>query len=239
MFNNISIGGTMDKIVDKIKKLLALANSSNENEAQLASTKAQELMMKYNLELSKIDSKDKDIKSEFIGEARKKVSYKESLVLALINEFFNVQTVSIRRRGDNGNETVHDMIGEKHNVEIAKYVYDFLMMSFEQQFQAYKKETGCPLSSKKSFMTGIYHGFYKKMEETNNKIVQENALVVVKDKDVERFVFDKYKNLKKTNTKTDTRDINAFESGKEAGGKMNVRRGINDASSGNDIKLIR
>lgn len=36
-----------EKIIEKIQKLLSLANSSNENEAMAAALKAQELMAKY------------------------------------------------------------------------------------------------------------------------------------------------------------------------------------------------
>lgn len=49
----------MEKIMNKIKNLLDLANNNpNENEAIAAALKAQELMAKYNIELDQIDDKD-------------------------------------------------------------------------------------------------------------------------------------------------------------------------------------
>lgn len=39
-----------DQIIKRIKKLLSLSQSHNENEAQLALVKAQELMIKHHIE---------------------------------------------------------------------------------------------------------------------------------------------------------------------------------------------
>lgn len=48
----------MEKILNKIKNLLDLANNNpNENEAVAAALKAQELMAKYNVELEQLDEK--------------------------------------------------------------------------------------------------------------------------------------------------------------------------------------
>lgn len=43
-----------NKIIDKIEKLIALSSSDNENEAKDAMLKAQELMAKYEIEMSQI-----------------------------------------------------------------------------------------------------------------------------------------------------------------------------------------
>ena len=49
---------SMEKILNKIKNLLDLANNNpNENEAIAAALKAQELMAKYNIELDQLDEK--------------------------------------------------------------------------------------------------------------------------------------------------------------------------------------
>lgn len=49
---------SMEKILNKIKNLLDLANNNpNENEAVAAALKAQELMAKYNVELEQLDEK--------------------------------------------------------------------------------------------------------------------------------------------------------------------------------------
>jgi hypothetical protein len=49
----------MEKIIDKIRKLLALANSSNEHEAALAAAHAQRLLSEHNLAMTDIESEQK------------------------------------------------------------------------------------------------------------------------------------------------------------------------------------
>lgn len=44
------------KIIDRIKKLLALAESDNESEAKLAMERANELLLRYNLSSSQVAS---------------------------------------------------------------------------------------------------------------------------------------------------------------------------------------
>ncbi len=49
----------MEKIIDKIRKLLALANSSNEHEAALAASHAQRLLSEHNLAMADIEPDNK------------------------------------------------------------------------------------------------------------------------------------------------------------------------------------
>lgn len=49
-----------EKIVNKIRKLLALSKSTNENEAKLAAEKASDLMEKYQIEMAEVLLKDNE-----------------------------------------------------------------------------------------------------------------------------------------------------------------------------------
>ena len=52
-----------NKIIEKIQKLLSLSGSENVNEAELAMSKAQELMTKHNIDMQTVDNHD----SEYIN----------------------------------------------------------------------------------------------------------------------------------------------------------------------------
>lgn len=54
-----SVNTTTAPIIEKIKKLLALANSSNEHEAALAAGHAQRLLSEHNLAMADIDATHK------------------------------------------------------------------------------------------------------------------------------------------------------------------------------------
>lgn len=50
-----------ENVIVKIKKLLSLSQSQNENEAKLALLKAQELMLRYDISAEKINENHKSI----------------------------------------------------------------------------------------------------------------------------------------------------------------------------------
>ena len=52
----------MKEVIKKVQKLLALAQSDNENEARLALQKAQELQAKYNIVFDQLDVEDESQK---------------------------------------------------------------------------------------------------------------------------------------------------------------------------------
>lgn len=54
------------KIIEKIKKLLSLAKSNNENEALSSIAKARELMAKYKIEISEVKESDNETKENII-----------------------------------------------------------------------------------------------------------------------------------------------------------------------------
>lgn len=49
---------TREEVVSKVRKLFELSNSSNENEAALAATKARELLSRYNLSMADLPTDD-------------------------------------------------------------------------------------------------------------------------------------------------------------------------------------
>ncbi|MCK4536921.1 MAG: DUF2786 domain-containing protein, partial [Desulfuromonadales bacterium] len=72
-----------EKIIDKIRKLLALSKSDNEHEAALAAARAMELLSKHNLNLNEIDLQDPGVKA---GKASSKTYARPQLWMAhLVN----------------------------------------------------------------------------------------------------------------------------------------------------------
>jgi Protein of unknown function (DUF2786) len=69
-----------DAILNKIKKLLALSHSPNENEAVVAAQKANELLTKYNLSLGDVYSGENVFTKEIICTYKKAISWKGQLL---------------------------------------------------------------------------------------------------------------------------------------------------------------
>lgn len=108
-------------IIDKIKKLLALANSSNEHEAALAAGHAQRLLSEHNLAMADVDATikpDKADKVEII--VPKKLSKWLRHLTSSVGTAFDCQTVHYPETGK------MVFIGVGADVEIASYTFSYL-----------------------------------------------------------------------------------------------------------------
>ena len=129
-------------IIDKIAKLLALAgNNPNEHEAASAAAKAQALMQEHDLAAADIDM-TQDARVAGIGRS-------ERIVLAKagkpggwkVDLFTTVGQTSdcwvTARRARKGWDATGTMIGAKQDVEVAHYVFDYLVAELERLQQEY------------------------------------------------------------------------------------------------------
>jgi len=210
-----------EKIIEKIQKLLALSESSNQHEAENALTKAQDLMVKYNIELSQVKNHD----SEYINETSE-IFKREPLGSIYINDildnFFFVKIVNSKR--DFGKYV--NIVGEKQNVKNAIHARKYLFKMFKHLWDTYKKETGASTKSRESFYYGLWEGFSEKMKQQREKTEQEYGLVVVEDPNLNEKLKELFQKLRKSNKKTvNVGDPDALESGKEAGKGLEIAVG--------------
>src|SRR5690606_38200063 len=78
--------------LDKIRKLLALAESANQNEAEAAMAAAQRLMLKYNLEeVSR--NRQRDFVVAHLGQPTGRVQESQRVLAALLHKFFFVEVL--------------------------------------------------------------------------------------------------------------------------------------------------
>lgn len=238
-----------DKILDKIQKLLALANSSNENEAKAASARAQALLTQYNLTMVDAEATADKYGKEFVDSGRQRMPIQWKFVQSLLREFFFIEIVQTKRRmkpdintasqeeisdylfGRPKLEICYIMFGQPHNIEVAKYVRDFLMRAFEDSFKTYRKETGASVKAKQSYYMGLYQGLQEQLLAARQEVEQETGLVVVPDADLNDFIQDAFSNkLTTTKNSTTIRDKQAMTAGYEKGKDMSVARGLSGGS---------
>jgi len=226
-----------NKILEKIKKLLSLATSPNENEAKLASEKAQALLLKHNLSLSELDYEESRYSKETLVEGRAKVE--DKFIHAILAKFFFVTLVRSRKIGG-----VY-ILGEKTNVEIARYTKAYLEQTFKALFKAYKKETGCPSGHRQSYYFGLHKGLTEKLEAQKKAFEEQfkannpnsNYGLVVTDKALARFVRDQFGNLRSSRSKFSNRSDDAQSAGKEAGSNIRINRGLSSSNSGETLAI--
>lgn len=157
-----------EKLIDKVRKLLALSESDNENEAKLAMLKAQEIMVAHNIAHSDLKiNESKDVNEEVFGEkTKKKWRYKLASIVA---ENFKCE-VFYRGDGRRGNRVV--FVGFQDDIDVTKVVYESAVNVIEKnQNRVYKlarkngyESKGIKNSYAKGFLFGLMNAFESQKE---------------------------------------------------------------------------
>lgn len=166
-----------ERIVEKVKKLLQLAQSSNVHEAELATVKANELLLRHNLD--SLDKNDEPIFLERILFQRKKDA-KLIAIYDILKHFIVKPVMSY------GRDTIClEVSGTYTNVKLAVYVGEFLNRELDRLWEATKKEYRLVgLRAKNSFFVGVARGFESKMNQAKSNFAsaEQKALVIVQKK---------------------------------------------------------
>lgn len=213
----------LEKMLDRVRKLLALAgNNPSEEEAISASLKAQELIAKYNLDLTDLEKVELEIgTSEFYTGVDK--SWKYGLASVVANNF-RVCCYWLGKR------TVV-FYGYKQDTEVASMTYEYLFKTGEKGARAacrkavkeYGTETGVYYSYTRGFTSGVQSALE----------AQSTALMVITPPEVkESYEEHKTKNNMKTmgkyrNGSENGVDRNAYNNGFSDGKTAGGSRGIN------------
>ena len=210
-----------EKIYEKIRKLFHLATSDNSHEAELATIKANELLRKHHLSNKSIASSNNETILDTVLTG-KKVQAKHEAIYQILKEFL-VAPVFNYQRGSFSLE----VIGPRVNVMTAKYVSDFLSHTLEEIYDKAKKENKNlrGVRAKKSFMSGIAHGYLNKIKNTNQRHFQSNELVKI-ESEIQEHLNRVYPRLRGRYSKSNGVDQMASKLGHDAGKKLNINPGI-------------
>jgi hypothetical protein len=119
----------MQEIIKKIEKLLALTSSPNENEAQRASEKVQELLAAHNLSIADLpqEKSREEVGETTVLSSTKVVEWKRTLLIAVSN-FYDCETMTWRRRGSV--EVI--VVGTAANTDVAILMYEYFVKALER-----------------------------------------------------------------------------------------------------------
>ncbi|WP_276681209.1 DUF2786 domain-containing protein [Thalassolituus oleivorans] len=133
------------KALDKIKKCLALAKSSNANEAATAMRQAQALMREHNVTSDDVALSDVCEKTFRAGNANTPPKW-HSMLVSIISDAFGVRPI-FRTRGWNGCDVA--FIGIENQPEVAGYAYEVLFRQIKKDRAAHvKSQTRCKPATK-------------------------------------------------------------------------------------------
>jgi hypothetical protein len=219
-----------DKILLRIKKLMALAESHNQYEAEAAMTKAYELIGKYNIDLFAGNEK-RDFLSIFIGKPALRHPRENYHIARLLLDFYFVNGIWIPayvlEKGKMGR--VLEITGTRQNIKIASYTYDFVRRFINSQWQVYTQDKTLHRHRKTDFAVGIIEGFRSKLESRDfvaKTIKNRSALVEVEDPLLNKYMDYKYPHTKSFTRTASSQDDAILEDGMKVGRKMVISKGI-------------
>ncbi len=123
-----------NSIIEKIRKLLALSNSSNEHEAALAASHVQRLLSEHNLAMADIETSQKPEKADRIETSAAKALPKWVRHLcAGVSSAFDCQAIHHPATG------TMSFIGVGADVQIAAYTFSYLEKTIRRLCTAYIK----------------------------------------------------------------------------------------------------
>ena len=227
------------RLLDRVEKLLSLAQSSNEHEAFLAMQKSREICARYNFEKIRHLESERSMDSLFLTRKKKRTDPTEAKILSILNDHFKVRVIHTSLYDAKACDKFQaaEILGRRENVLMAEYVYQFLSQQCETLWQSYKKGTKSHGSMRRSYQLGVLSGFDEKLSRSpsiDEKIVQESndpsmdvkALQKVECSAMDTFVGERYPRLSKKSWGGSRVDQGAFTVGQSAGRRLNINRPI-------------
>jgi hypothetical protein len=223
--------GSEDKTVRRVRKLMALAESPNRNEAEVSMAKAHELISKYNVRLLEQDER-RDFASIFVGTPALRHPREEYALANLLQEFYFVQgiwvPVYVLDKEKMGR--VLEISGTDQNVKLASYVYDFVRQFIDQQWMEYNEHKGLNRRRKTDFAAGIIEGFRSKLASKGKRKKRggKRALIKLRDPLLEKYVAYRYPRTVSEKRVVSGKDEKVASDGREVGKKLIIHKGITE-----------
>jgi hypothetical protein len=216
------------ELLNKIKKLFALASSENIHESEMATLKANQLLLNYNLSLADVNlnKHDLEIIVKRVLESPKKNA--KHLAIYDILKTFYVSPVF-----NHGKKNVYlEIVGSFENVEIAEYVANFLDHEFDRLWKKSKKDNPHLMGTKakNSFFRGIAQGFLLKINAARNIEQNKNALILIQ-KSLDQNLDFVYSRLGSSSRSQTFNDKNAMNAGIAAGKNLSINPAIKNKNS--------
>lgn len=221
-----------DKILTRVKKLMALAESCHRHEAEAAMAKAHELIARYNIDLHTQD-KARQFISVFAGQPALRHTRDAYHLANLLQTFYFVQglwvSTYVLAKGKMGR--VLEISGTPPNVDIALYVHDYVYKFINAQWSRYNAERNLSLHRRTDFAVGIIEGFYAKLQtehQRRSKHDESFALVEVGDPRLDRYIAQRYPYTRCFKRTHGSQDGRVLADGMRIGRSLIIAKGITE-----------
>lgn len=221
----------------RIEKLLALGQSANSHEAELALEKAHELALRQNLTYTQGSPRSAAYGFRLVGPARQRLPRYFHAVGNIVSDFYFVQYIANCYYAEHhvfAGKPVRqiELYGTFENLDMAEYVFYFLINKGEELWNQYRQtHTAAGVRKKLSFLDGLYHGFQGKLRERAEDLESRCALVWLGDPGLDAFYKQRNPTMSTSRARA-RRDHQAMLAGTEQGRRLEIAPGVRDAPRG-------
>lgn len=240
------------KLLQRVARLLALAESSNIHEAEAAMNEAQRLLLKHNLDAGRARPGQGERERErarrgysfrHLGPVRARVDESARLVAMILGRHFFVEAIWVQsydaaagRRG-----SVLEVCGSVDNLELAAYVHDFLHAAGERLWLEHKASTGLrgrgQDRDRRTYLAGVMVGFAERLAK-QEEAQRTEGLVWRGDADLDIFFRRRHPHIRRVYQKGQPRS-EARQEGQRAGRELVLHRPLRAPSAGSSPSAPR
>ena len=227
-----------DKHKDKIKKLLELSMSDNENEANIALKQAMSLMNKHNLTKEEVYGQkmiSKTIETNYV-----RIPAWYSSLYATMGNLSGCLVVSSNGRSELGTKAKIQIAGRQRDVENAIYLTVFLSRELEKSVEKYKSslpknKIRNATTLVKSYRMGFINNLFQRMQASRNQFFTDtnshNQVICVDHQsrisEAQAF-FCKENNVRIKNHRSQARyDQSGLSAGRSDADKLQINNAVN------------
>lgn len=215
-----------DRILVRIKELLALAGSPNEHEAANAMRMAQRFLLKYNLDLSEVDGKS-NYTVRHLGTSAPRIQEYQYCLSSILQEHFFVLPIWVPsydpRRDREGR--VLQICGTPENLEMASYVHDYVLHTAESLWNEKRRSRSGLQGTKLQYLAGLLRGFQDKLRRQKEELQSEHGLIWTGDSELYRYYRELHPRVRSVSTSGVSRSAE-YRAGVEDGRQITIRRGV-------------
>jgi hypothetical protein len=226
------------RVLERIARLLALAESANVHEAQAAMSAAQRLMLKHNLESAAAPKRSAAYGFRHLGKPTGRVSEAERLLGTILGKHFFVEViwVPVYRPLEAKRGSVLEACGTPANLEMAAYVHAFLTHTADHLWREHKQAKDIRGDrERRTFLAGVMVGFLEKLNAQRTEHRQQ-GLVWVGDADLDGFYRKRHPRIVQVRH-TGNRRTQAHAEGREAGRRIVLHKPVQGGPSGG-VRLL-
>jgi hypothetical protein len=230
------------RMVARIRKLLALAQSPNQNEAENAATAARRLMLKFNIEVDAGEGMDparRHYGYRHLGTPTGRVLEHDRRLATILIQYFFVEGlwIPVYRPLEGKRGSVLEICGLEANLLMAEHVHAFLTATALRLWTQYKRETTRSSNrDRQAFLAGVMRGFEAKLA-TQSQQFSEQGLVWVPAPDLHDYFRRRYPRQQTVRRSCASRN-DAYAEGSRAGREIVLSQPVASSSSKGPTKAL-